>query len=89
MGKNMDVLSFKRTIKKQISNELIETFKKYSQEGKYPWQGFWLTKRHIERAQMEIRKKDRVILIEIIILFFVLLITCITLYNFLLSLLPD
>ncbi|MFN3532498.1 MAG: hypothetical protein ACK41Q_08330 [Candidatus Brocadia sp.] len=74
--KRDDALTLKiRELRKKAQEKakegLLKEFEKYKREGKYPWEGLWLSPRDIRKVQETMKKRDKIVFIEVITLFIV------------------
>lgn len=84
--KKDDPLSLKirvlqKSIKEKVMEDLSEKCRNAKKEGKYPWEGMWLTPESIRMVQEGMRKKDRVVFAEIMFLFLLLVILAFFLFG--------
>jgi uncharacterized protein YgiM (DUF1202 family) len=56
-------------IRKEVRDEISREYETARRQGKYPWEGMWLTSGDIRKVQAKLRKRDRTVFIEIIVLF--------------------
>jgi uncharacterized protein YgiM (DUF1202 family) len=56
-------------IRKEVKDEVSLEYEEAQRQGKYPWEGMWLTSADIRKVQAKLRKRDRTVFIEIIVLF--------------------
>jgi len=74
------IRTYYESIKEDFKKELIK--KMEIKRDKYPYRGKWLTLNQIRNLQKVVRKKDRIILTEIILLFIFILISTLFLLRF-------
>ncbi|OHB71712.1 MAG: hypothetical protein A2W23_06870 [Planctomycetes bacterium RBG_16_43_13] len=60
---------YAKKVRKGHFIKLCCTVEQKKREGKYPYEGKWLTTDEITRLQVELKKKDRVIFCEILSLY--------------------
>ena len=65
----LKVLDLKNRIRVKLIKEMSEDLPKYEREQKFPWEGRWLRKEQIIECQKRMKRRDRIVFIEIIILF--------------------
>lgn len=63
------VRNLTENIKKEVQDEISREYETARRQGKYPWEGMWLTSGDIRKVQAKLRKRDRTVFIEIIVLF--------------------
>jgi hypothetical protein len=61
-------------IRKKTEEELQKKSDEAQKEGRYPWEGMWLTPDEIRKMQRMMKKRDRMGFIEVICLLFMVLI---------------
>ncbi|MDR4509881.1 MAG: hypothetical protein MRJ65_16880 [Candidatus Brocadiaceae bacterium] len=72
-------------IRKKIEKELLEKYKEYLSQGKFPWEGLWLKPEDIAKLQNKLKKRDKIVFIEVLILFFFLVLLSYGLYKLMLK----
>jgi uncharacterized protein YgiM (DUF1202 family) len=56
-------------IRKDAQDEISREYETAQRQGKYPWEGMWLTSGDIRKVQAILRKRDRTVFMEVMILF--------------------
>lgn len=83
------VRNLRSAIRARIREETLSEYEEARKEGKYPWEGMWLTPEQITRAQEKLKKKDKIVLFELLGLFFILIFFVLpTFANLTVSLMP-
>lgn len=77
MMKKEDTLTSKikdmrREIRKRVEDEFLIKQKEAIEQGRYPWEGMWLKPQEIEKLQKQLKLRDRIAFVEIIILYLLL-----------------
>lgn len=67
----LKVVELAKEIRKKVKDEFIKKYEDFKRQGKYPWEGTWLSPQDIGKLQERMKKRDKVVFAEIIILFFV------------------
>lgn len=60
-------------VRQKVAEELSRERQEAQREGKYPWEGLWLTPAQIEGVIRQIKAKEKVVFGEILFILFVLL----------------
>lgn len=66
------VRNLRQDIREKVKEETLSEYDEARKEGKYPWEGMWLKPELISLVQEKLRKKNKVVLIELSVLFFIL-----------------
>lgn len=56
-------------IKKKVEKQILKEYQEAQANGKYPWEGFWLSPHDIDKLQEKLRERDKIVFIEIIAFF--------------------
>ena len=59
-------------IREKVKVEILSEYDEARREGKYPWEGMWLKPEVISLVQDKLKKKNRVVLTELSVIFFIL-----------------
>ncbi|MCF6158406.1 MAG: hypothetical protein E3K32_07505 [wastewater metagenome] len=75
-NKNNDTLVLKirelrEKIRGKVREEHLKECEEYRNLGKYYWEGLWVTPQNIKKIQKVMKKRDRIIFLEILILFII------------------
>jgi hypothetical protein len=68
----LKIRELREKAKRTVQGGLIKEFEKYKIQGIYPWEGIWLSSQDIRKVQERLKKRDKIVFIEVIILFSVL-----------------
>ena len=68
----LQIRSMRDRISRRVEDELVKEQEEAEKEGKYPWEGLWLTRQDIGKLEECVKRRNRVVLLEIILLFLVL-----------------
>ncbi len=82
------IRNLRKEIREKVENELLKQCNEAQKEGKYPWEGMWLSPQDIEKIQEKMKKRDRIVFVEIIAFFLLMILFSRGLYMFLTLLLP-
>jgi hypothetical protein len=82
------VEQYRQQVKSEYLDRLSPALEQMAREGKYLFEGQWLTVEEIRALQKARRRRHRAILIELLLLFLVVVITVYGFYRALLFLLP-
>lgn len=70
--KKDDILTLKiREVKEKTREALSREFEEQKRAGLYPWEGIWFSPQDIKKLQKKMQTRDKVVFLEIILLFFV------------------
>ncbi|HZX48052.1 MAG TPA: hypothetical protein VFF47_02410 [Nitrospirota bacterium] len=83
-----EIKRVKDEIRKKVENDLLQEYEAAQTEGRYPWKGMWLKPKEIESLQKLMKRRDRIVFSEVILLFFVLAFIAYLIYKVLLFFLP-
>jgi hypothetical protein len=67
------VRTLRSAVRTKVREETLSEYDEAKKEGKYPWEGMWLTPEQITRAQEKLKKRDKVVLFELLGFFFILI----------------
>lgn len=67
--------------REKIKEELSKESEECKRQGRYPWEGLWLSPPDIRKVQERMKKRDKVVFGEIIFLFFVCILLSYGLYR--------
>lgn len=59
-----------KEVREKVKDELLKEYEKFKSQGKYPWEGMWLSPQDIGKLQERLKKKDRVVFAEVVALLF-------------------
>lgn len=65
----LKIRELREKAKEKVQGGLIKEFEKYKTQGIYPWEGIWLSSQDIKQIQEKMKKRDKIVFIEVIILF--------------------
>jgi len=77
---SLRIRELKKDIKGKVSKEIHKRYTDALQDGKYPWEGAWLTIHEIRSAQKRLKQRDRIVFTELMVLFIVLVLFSIMFY---------
>lgn len=60
----------RKEIREKVKDELLKEYEKFKSQGRYPWEGMWLSPQAIGKLQERLKKRGKAVFIEVIILFF-------------------
>ncbi|GAN33051.1 MAG: hypothetical protein DPW20_01715 [Candidatus Brocadia sp.] len=67
----LKIRELKEKTREKVKERLLKEFEEEKRRGLYPWEGIWLSPQDIRKVQETMKKRDKVIFIEIILLFFI------------------
>lgn len=82
------IRDFRKKIREKVEDRLLKQYDKAQKMGKYLWEGMWLTPQDIKKIQETMKKRDRIVFVEIIALFLLMILFSSVSYVFLILLLP-
>ena len=65
----LSVRELTKRIRKEVKDDISLQYEHAQKQGKYPWEGMWLTSQDIRKIQARLKKRDRAVFMEVIILF--------------------
>lgn len=65
------IRELKEKTREKVKEELLKEFEEQKRQGLYPWEGIWLSPQDIRKVQEEMKRRDKIVFIEIIFLFFI------------------
>lgn len=68
----LKIRELREKAKEKVQGGIIKEFEKHKAQGIYPWEGIWLSSQDIRKVQEMMKKRDKIVFIEVIILFSVL-----------------
>lgn len=86
---SLRIRELKKDIKGKVSKEIHKRYTDALQDGKYPWEGTWLTIHEIRSAQKRLKKRDRIVFTELMVLFIVLVLFSIMFYYSVADFMPN
>jgi hypothetical protein len=84
----MRVNDLRKTIRSQVEKETLSAYNEAISEGKFPWEGMWLTPQLISLVQQKLKKKDKTVFFELMVLILFVIFMLQMFANFTLGLLP-
>jgi len=66
------VRNLRQDIREKVKAEILSEYDDARREGKYPWEGMWLKPELISLVQEKLKKKNKVVLTELSLFFFIL-----------------
>jgi hypothetical protein len=79
----------RKKISVKIKDEASKEYREAQKSGKFPWEGMWLIPEDIQKIQKELKRKDKIIFTEIILIMFFLTFLGYILFLFLSTMLPE
>lgn len=67
----LKIRELKEKTRERVQKGLLKEFEEYKRQGIYPWEGLWLSPRDIRKVQETMKKRDKIVFIEVITLFIV------------------
>ncbi|TVM04348.1 MAG: hypothetical protein CV087_00175 [Candidatus Brocadia sp. WS118] len=67
----LKIRELRERAREKVQKELIKEFEAHKTQGIYPWEGIWLSPQDIRKVQEKMKTRDKVVFLEIILLFFV------------------
>lgn len=67
---SLKIRELKKQAREKIKDELLKEYEKCKSQGKYPWEGVWISPHDIEKVQKILKKRDRMVFAEVITFFF-------------------
>lgn len=86
---NSRINELKKDIKGKVTNEIQERYNEALKDGKYPWEGAWLTTEEIRSAQSRLKKRDRIVFTELMVLFIILAFFAMIFYQVTINFMPN
>lgn len=83
----LKIRSVREGIREKVREDLLRQCKEFQNQGKYPWEGMWLIPQEIVKLQKKLKRRDRVVFVEVIILFFIFGFFTFVVYGFMVVLL--
>jgi hypothetical protein len=83
------IKDLRREIRKKMEEELLPVYKEFQQQGKYPWQGLWLKPQGIEKLQKKLKRRDKVVFVEVVFLFLLGAFISFVFYRIMINFLPN
>jgi len=80
--------AIRKKISKRITEELSAKFRENRAKRKYPWRGMWLNRQQILAVQKKLQQRDKIVFLEIAIVFLVMYIIFHLAYSLLPYLMP-
>ncbi|MEP9411381.1 MAG: hypothetical protein HRF42_08260 [Candidatus Brocadia sp.] len=77
----LKIRELKEKTRKEVQEGLFRESEEYRKQGIYPWEGIWLRPQDIRKVQERIKKRDKIVFGEIVLLFFVCIILSYVLYR--------
>lgn len=65
------ILELRKKAREKVKEELLKEYEKCKIQGTYPWEGIWLSPRDIGKVQERMKKRDKVVFVEVSTFFFV------------------
>lgn len=65
----LKIRELRNKARERVKEGLFREFEEYKRQGIYPWEGMWLSTQDIRKVQENMKKKNKIIFIEILILF--------------------
>jgi hypothetical protein len=67
------MISEKRNqIRGKVQKDIYQDLNKYKRKNRFLWEGVWLKRGQIIKCQKQMKKRDRVVFIEILMIFFII-----------------
>lgn len=79
---------FRKRISIKTSEDLTKKYNELEKKGIYPWESFWLTPQKVKQIQDILKKRDKVVFAELIVLFLFLTLFCLVFFLFVMKFLP-
>lgn len=77
MGKDdaviLKVKELRRKAGERVKEQILEEYEEFKHQGKYPWEGLWVSPEEVKDLQRKIKKRDKIVFAEVIFLFIVIL----------------
>lgn len=67
----LKVMELAKEIKKKVKAEFAKKQEDSKSQGIYPWEGMWLSPQDIRKVQEKMKERDKIVFVEIIILFII------------------
>lgn len=67
----LKIRELKEKIGEKVKEALSREFEEQKRAGLYPWEGNWLSPQDIRKVQEKMKTRDKVVFLEIMLLFFV------------------
>lgn len=69
----LKVKELRRQAGERVKEQILKEYEEFKKQGKYPWEGLWVSPKEAKNLQREVKKRDRIVLAEVIFLFIVIL----------------
>lgn len=77
----LKIRELKERTREKVKKELFKESEECKRQGRYPWEGLWLSPPDIRKVQERMKKRDKIVFGEIIFLFFVCILLSYGLYR--------
>ncbi len=67
----LKIRELKEKTRKKVKEGLLKKFEESKRHGIYPWEGMWLSPQDIRKVQEKMKKRDKIVFVEVITLFIV------------------
>ena len=65
----IQIRELRKRISRRVEDELVKEHREAQKEGKYPWEGLWLTRQDIVKLEESLKRRNRIVFLEIVLLF--------------------
>jgi len=65
----LKIRELRERTREKVKEELLKEFEACKKQGIYPWEGIWLSPQDIRKVQGKMKKRDKIVFIEVITLF--------------------
>lgn len=68
---NLKIKKLAKDVRERVKNELLKEYEKFKSQGRYPYEGLWLSSQDIEKLQERLKKRDRIVFVEVLTVLFI------------------
>ena len=65
----LKIRELREKAREKVTKGLLMKFEEFKRQGIYPWEGIWLSPQDIRKVQEKMKKRDKIVFIEVITLF--------------------
>lgn len=77
----LKIRELRKKAREKVKGVLLKECETYKSEGRYPWEGIWLHPQDIRKVQQKMKKRDKIIFIEVLFIFFIFCFISFALYR--------
>lgn len=77
----LKIRELRKKAREKVKEEFLKEFETYKREGRYPWEGIWLRPQDIRKVQQKMKKRDKIVFLEVLFIFFIICFISFALYR--------